>query len=95
MAHGVKKRGKSGLKKNLRYYGLKYKELKRIVFLKDNYTCVKCGSREKIQCHHKIKWNKNKTPEEQRYYNTEGNLETLCFNCHRLIHLILNGSVIL
>lgn len=48
-------------------------------FSRDNYTCQKCGSTEKLECHHKI-------PVVNGGTNELSNLITLCHDCHAKAH---------
>jgi len=53
-------------------------------FIKDK--CEKCGANDKrILCVHHI--------DRDRDNNKLENLQTLCFNCHRLVHLEINTSI--
>ena len=48
-------------------------------FKRDNYTCQKCGSTKRLECHHKI-------PIVSGGSNELSNLITLCHNCHSKSH---------
>lgn len=48
------------------------------VFKRDGFKCVKCGSKIKIQAHHRNRW--SEYPAERFDLN---NGETLCIICHR------------
>jgi hypothetical protein len=64
-----------------------YREWRESVFVRDNYTCQKCGKkngngyRVYLQAHHKEKWSDNK---EKRFDIDNG--ITLCKDCHLLEH---------
>lgn len=55
-----------------------YREWRKAIFKRDNYTCVKCGSKEKIQTHHKKPF--CLYPELRTAME---NGVTLCPNCHK------------
>jgi transcription elongation factor Elf1 len=59
----------------------RYREWRTSVFLRDNFTCVKCGSKKNIQAHHIEPWKKNK---KLRYEVSNGT--TLCRECHLEAH---------
>ncbi len=70
----------------------KYKQWRTSVFKRDNYTCQKCGTKGKIQCHHKkpiqkiIKENNIKTTGQAKKCKAlwrMSNGQTLCIPCHR------------
>lgn len=48
-------------------------------FKRDDYTCQKCGSKRKLECHHKI-------PVVNGGTNELSNLITLCHDCHKKAH---------
>jgi len=56
-------------------------ELRKLVFEKDNWLCVKCGADESLQCHHIDPVVNN--PIESADIN---NCITLCKECHRESH---------
>lgn len=60
----------------------KWKELAAQVKKRDGYKCTKCGSRKKLQVHHKIYVEGRKAWE----YNADY-LQTLCDECHVRVHL--------
>lgn len=62
-----------------------YKQWRNQVYKKDNYKCVICGSKEKLNAHHKKSW---KEYPELRYDVDNG--ETFCEKCHIKYHQ-LNG----
>jgi len=53
------------------------------VLNRDNYQCVKCGSKERLNVHHKDFSGQTDTPNHQL-----DNLETLCDTCHIDVHKI-------
>lgn len=59
----------------------KYKEWRIKVYERDNYKCVKCGSKEKLNAHHIKSW---KNYPGLRYNVSNG--ETLCEKCHIKYH---------
>lgn len=68
-------------KENDRHDSQEYKEWRKKVYEKDNYCCVKCGSKNKLNAHHILSW---KHYPELRYNVANGN--TLCEKCHIEIH---------
>lgn len=50
-------------------------ELRRATFHADDYKCVQCGSRARIECDHI-------TPREAGGTDDLDNLQTLCRECH-------------
>ena len=58
-----------------------YKEWRRAVYVRDNYKCVKCGSKEKLNAHHLKSWT---IYPELRYDINNG--ITLCEKCHIKLH---------
>ena len=59
------------------YLRRKYGDNAFMVLERDNYTCIKCGSKKRISIHH-IDWNENN--------NTLDNLVLLCSSCHGKLH---------
>lgn len=59
----------------------KLKEVRRKVFRRDKYKCVRCGSRKKIVGHHLNGWNWF----IQGRYDT-ANVCTVCTSCHNEFH---------
>jgi hypothetical protein len=55
-----------------------FKKQRLIVLKSANYSCTKCGGKEKLVVHHKD-FTKN--------YNELNNLLVLCFSCHKLEHI--------
>lgn len=51
------------------------------VFKRDNFLCVKCGSKKNIQAHHKKLWSKYK----ELRFDVENGM-TLCHDCHQKEH---------
>lgn len=62
----------------LRNYNCNWDELRQIVLKRDDYTCQKCGTRQKLDIHHKERFIKSKS-------NALDNLITLCRKCHMKI----------
>lgn len=61
---------------------VEYKNWRREVFARDNYTCQKCNRKGlRIQAHHIESWSDNP---DIRYDVTNG--ITLCIDCHRDVH---------
>ena len=58
-----------------------YKNWRQNVYKRDNYRCVKCGSKEKLNAHHIKSW---KNYPELRYDINNG--VTLCEKCHIAWH---------
>lgn len=58
-----------------------YKEWRQAVYKRDNYRCVKCGSKIKLNAHHKKSW---KLYPELRYDINNG--IALCEKCHIKLH---------
>lgn len=58
-----------------------YKQWRLNVYKRDEYKCVKCGSKEKINAHHIFAW---KYYPDKRYDVKNG--MTLCEKCHIKIH---------
>jgi 5-methylcytosine-specific restriction endonuclease McrA len=77
------KKWKNDLKKKNYKLFLKskyWKEVRLVVYKRDNYKCVYCGSKEKIQAHHLTYKN---------HYKEHKNLQdliTLCEKCHKSEH---------
>ncbi len=65
---------------NKRINDLKWKEIRKIVYKRDNWTCqickVRCRNNVLIQCHHIIPYRISED-------NSLENLITLCASCHR------------
>lgn len=60
----------------------KYKEWRKLVFERDNYTCKICGKHGgALNAHHILEW--AKYPEER--LNVDNGI-TLCQKCHRIVH---------
>ena len=58
-----------------------YKNWRILVYKRDNYKCVKCGSKNNLNAHHKKSW---KHYPELRYDIDNG--ITLCEKCHIKLH---------
>ena len=59
----------------------KYKDWKKQVLIRDNYTCKGCGSKENLVVHHIEKFSQNK----QLRFDINNGI-TLCQKCHREVH---------
>ena len=57
--------------------GTEWKKIRRLVLIRDNYTCQKCGEKDKkkLVVDHKIPFHISKD-------NSLENLQTLCYVCH-------------
>lgn len=69
--------GRSPLDHNMRRYAA-YLEWRTAVLERDNYTCQKCGTKEKVQAHHIKSYNDYP---DLRFVVSNG--QTLCLSCHR------------
>jgi ribosomal protein L37AE/L43A len=61
-----------------------YKEWKKQVLKRDNYTCKKCGSKINIVVHHIIRF-RNCRDNPQLLYDINNGI-TLCKKCHEIEH---------
>lgn len=59
----------------------KYKNWKKQVLIRDNYTCQRCGNKENLVVHHIEKFSENK----QLRFNVDNGI-TLCQKCHKEVH---------
>lgn len=59
----------------------KYIKWQKAVFIKDEYKCQHCGTKDKLVAHHKIPWRESK---ELRFEIDNG--LTLCKSCHMRHH---------
>jgi len=61
-----------------------WKELRKLIYQRDNWTCQMCGKKchKDIQCHHII-------PERSGGNHTPENLITLCRSCHIKVDKLL------
>ena len=50
--------------------------IRKLIFIRDKYRCVKCGSREKLEIHHII-------PHAKGGSSRLENLQLLCHDCNR------------
>ena len=57
-----------------------YKAARLACYKRDNFQCVECGSKDRIQAHHILSW----ADYPGLRYNIN-NLVTLCFDCHKKI----------
>lgn len=64
-----------------REYNEQYKDWRKSVLNRDGRKCVKCGSKQQIQVHHKKTW---ADYPELRYDQNNG--EVVCLSCHIIIH---------
>jgi hypothetical protein len=57
-------------------------ELRQMVFKRDDYKCVKCGSNENLHCHHVegIRWEPLESADMDKCI-------TVCKTCHKEIHM--------
>lgn len=63
-----------------------WKDVRKKVLQRDNYTCTTCGRHKRLQVHHL-------TYEHHEYEHLHlEDLTTLCNNCHQLVHKIKNKS---
>ena len=51
--------------------------IRKLVFIRDNYCCVKCGSKKNLEIHHII-------PHARGGSNRLENLQLLCRDCNRM-----------
>lgn len=56
-------------------------ELRQIVFKRDGWECIKCGSTESLHCHHVegVRWNPIESADADQCV-------TLCKKCHKKVH---------
>jgi len=64
-----------------KYARAAWKSLAKSILLRDDYTCQRCGLKNKLVVHHIKKWSRYP---ELRFEPT--NLLTVCEVCHRKIH---------
>jgi 5-methylcytosine-specific restriction endonuclease McrA len=64
-----------------------WKELKRMRAFLDDNKCTRCGSTDRLQCHHK----NYKGIEDMSFSLSQ--LETVCESCHKKIHKKYSKSV--
>lgn len=55
--------------------GYFWKQIRKRVLMRDNYTCQICGKKEGLHIHHMV-------PYREKEDNSDKNLITLCINCH-------------
>ena len=58
-----------------------WKEKRDVILKRDNYTCVKCGSKRMLQVHHLYY-----SPKTEPWDYPDNALITLCGSCHKRIH---------
>ena len=63
-------------------------ELRSMVLERDEHKCVKCGSKENLQCHHILP-----VSVEPLLSADIDNCITLCYTCHKKIHQEIDGCV--
>ncbi len=63
----------------LRLDAAAYRELKMRILERDGWRCQHCNRRDQLQIHHIVR-------RSQTGPDTEGNLITLCADCHRELH---------
>ena len=51
--------------------------IRKLIFIRDNYCCVKCGSKKNLEIHHII-------PHARGGSNRLENLQLLCRDCNRM-----------
>lgn len=51
--------------------------IRKLIFIRDNYCCVKCGSKKNLEIHHII-------PHARGGSNRLENLQLLCQRCNRM-----------
>ena len=51
--------------------------IRKLIFIRDNYCCVKCGSKKNLEFHHEI-------PDKMISSNGPKNLQLLCRRCNRM-----------
>lgn len=69
---------KRGRKKYMKPNPPEYREWKRNVFKRDNYTCQRCGAKKNLEAHHV----KEKINFPELKYDVENGV-TLCHECHK------------
>ncbi len=57
-------------------YGCDWEKIRQLILRRDNFTCQHCGTKRKLEIHHKIPFLIN-------FDNSLKNLTTLCGTCHR------------
>jgi 5-methylcytosine-specific restriction endonuclease McrA len=78
---------KGGISSTERMDDIKWKNLRKLIYQRDNWTCQRCGKHchNNIQCHHIIPYRVGKNY-RFIYWNVsvddESNLITLCKSCH-------------
>ena len=51
--------------------------IRKLIFIRDNYCCVKCGSKKNLEIDHEI-------PDKMISSNGPKNLQLLCRSCNRM-----------
>jgi 5-methylcytosine-specific restriction protein A len=57
----------------------RWQDTREAVKRRDGYACIRCGSSERLEVHHRVKLRFARNPYDL------GNLETLCLWCHRKV----------
>ena len=63
----------------LRLDPLAYERLRQQVLRRDGWRCQSCGARSRLEVHHK-------QFRSHSGHDSEDNLITLCFTCHKTVH---------
>jgi 5-methylcytosine-specific restriction protein A len=66
-------------RQRLRLATADYEKLRRKILDRDGWRCQHCGRRDQLQIHHMIR-------RSQLGDDSEGNLITLCSDCHTAVH---------
>lgn len=74
-------KGGATLKNDRARNGNRLKIWRELVFKRDNYKCVECGSKDQIQAHHK----KGFSVYRELRYKVDNGI-TLCIKCHGKVH---------
>jgi hypothetical protein len=72
---------------NKGYLTNEWKDFRNKIFKRDNFECLKCGAKSKLQCHHTyyvVGWKLWEYPDES--------METLCEFCHNEFHKTKKGG---
>lgn len=66
--------------------GLLYRNWKKAVLIRDNYTCQKCGTKNKLVAHHIIDYKLENGGKDVKLMTDIENGLTLCAPCHHKLH---------